>query len=45
MIGSELVYEDVENVCLIRDRLRTTQSRQISFADMRRRVLEFVVDD
>ena len=30
---------------LIRERLKTTQSRQKSYADVRRRELEFQVDD
>ena len=35
----------MEKVQLIRDRLKTTQSRQKSYADVRRRELEFQVDD
>ena len=35
----------MEKVQLIRDRLKTTQSRQKSFADIRRRELQFQVDD
>ena len=35
----------MEKVKLIRDRLKTTQIRQKSYADLRRRELEFQVDD
>ena len=35
----------MEKVQLIRDRLKTTQSRQKSYVDIRRRELEFQVDD
>ena len=35
----------MEKVKLIRDRLKTIQSRQKSYADVRRRELEFQVDD
>ena len=35
----------MEKVQLIRDRLKTSQSRQISYADVRRREVEFQVDD
>ncbi|WMV18827.1 hypothetical protein MTR67_012212 [Solanum verrucosum] len=45
LIGPELVYEAIEKVWLIRERLRTAQSRQKSYADMRRRDLEFEVND
>ena len=45
MIGPELVHYAMEKVKLIRDRLKTAQSRQKSYADVRRRKLEFHVDD
>ena len=45
MIGPDLVLYATEKVQLIRDRLKTTQSRQKSYADVRRRELEFQVDD
>ena len=45
MIGPELVHYAMEKVKLIRDRLKTAQSRQKSYADVRRRELEFQVDD
>ncbi|WMV54862.1 hypothetical protein MTR67_048247 [Solanum verrucosum] len=44
-IGPELVYEAIEKVRLIRERLRTAQSWQKSYADVRRRDLEFEVND
>ena len=45
MIGTDSVLYAMEKVKLIRDRLRTAQSRQKSYADVRRRELEFQVDD
>ncbi|WMV24883.1 hypothetical protein MTR67_018268 [Solanum verrucosum] len=39
-IGPELVHKAMENVLLIRERLETTQSRQKSYAEVRRRDLE-----
>ena len=45
MIGPDSVLYVMEKVQLIRDRLKTTQSRQKSYADVRRRELEFLVDD
>ena len=35
----------MEKVQLIRDRLKVTQSRQKSYVDVRRRELDFQVDD
>ncbi|WMV50783.1 hypothetical protein MTR67_044168 [Solanum verrucosum] len=43
--GPELVHEAMENVRLIRERLKTAQSRQKSSVDFRRKDLEFDVDD
>ena len=43
--GPELVQQSVEAVRVIRDRLRTAQSRQKSYADKRRKPLEFQVAD
>ena len=43
--GPELVQQTVEVVQVIRDRLRTAQSRQKSYADRRRRPLEFQEGD
>ena len=45
MIGPDSVHEAIEKVPLIRDRLKTSQSLQKSYADVRRRELEFQVDD
>ena len=45
LIGPDSVLDAMEKVQLIRDRLKTAQSRQKSYADVRRRELEFQVDD
>ena len=45
MIGPNLVLYAMEKVQLIRYRLKIAQSRQNSYADVRRRELEFQVDD
>ncbi|KAH0655152.1 hypothetical protein KY285_030034 [Solanum tuberosum] len=45
LIGPDSVLDAMEKVQLIRDRLKTAQSRQKSYADLRRRELEFQVDD
>ena len=45
LIGPDSVHDAMEKVQLIRDKLKTTQSRQKSYADVRRRDLEFQVDD
>ena len=45
MIGPDSVLYAMEKVQLIRDRLKTAQSRQKSYAYVRRRELEFQVDD
>ena len=45
LIGLYSVLYAMEKVQLIRDRLKTAQSRQKSYADVRRRELEFQVDD
>ncbi|XP_073153143.1 uncharacterized protein [Henckelia pumila] len=42
-LGPEIVQQTVEVVAKIRDRMRTAQSRQKSYADHRRRDLEFSV--
>ena len=44
-MGHELVQQAVEKIQLIKDRLRAAQSRQKSYADNRRRKLEFQVGD
>ena len=45
LIGPELVQETTEKIRVIRDRLLAAQSRQKSYADHRRRPLEFQVGD
>ena len=44
-IGPDLIRDTSEKVSLIRQRLLTSQSRQKSYADVRRRPLEFEVGD
>lgn len=41
LIGPELVYEAIEKIQLIKKRLRRDQCRQKSYADVRRRDLDF----
>ena len=43
--GPDLIRDTYENVSLIRERLLTAQSRQKSYANVRRRPLEFEVGD
>ena len=43
--GPDLIRDTSEKVSLIRQRLLTAQSRQKSYADVRRRPLEFEVGD
>ena len=45
LIGPDLVLYVMYKVILISDRLKTTQSHQKSYADVRRRELEFQVDN
>lgn len=45
MLGPELVQETTEKIALIRKRLATGQSRQKSYADQRRKDLEFEVGE
>ena len=45
LIGPDSVLYAMKKVQLIRDRLKTTQSREKSYSDVRRRELEFLVDD
>ncbi|XP_070018243.1 uncharacterized protein [Nicotiana sylvestris] len=44
-IGPDLVHQAMEKVKIIKDRLKTAQSRQKSYSDVRRRDLEFKEDD
>ncbi|XP_070017786.1 uncharacterized protein [Nicotiana sylvestris] len=41
LIGPDLVHQAIEKVKIIKERLRTTQSRQKSYSDVRRRDFEF----
>ena len=43
--GPDLIRDTSEKVSMIRQRLLTDQSRQKSYADVRRRPLEFEVGD
>ena len=45
MIGPDAVLYAMEKVQFNRDRLKTAQSSQKSYADVRRRELEYQVDD
>ncbi|RVW13369.1 Transposon Ty3-G Gag-Pol polyprotein [Vitis vinifera] len=45
LLGPELVQLTIEKVSLIKERLKAVQSRQKSYADNRRRDLEFEVGD
>nr|GEU44840.1 putative reverse transcriptase domain-containing protein [Tanacetum cinerariifolium] len=45
LIGPELVQETTEKIIQIKERLKTERSRQKSYADKRRRPLEFKVGD
>ncbi|WMV38355.1 hypothetical protein MTR67_031740 [Solanum verrucosum] len=43
--GPDLVHQGMETVKVIQERLKTVQSHQKSYTDVRRRALEFKVDD
>ena len=45
ILGLEIIHEALEKVMVIRDRLTTTYSRQKSYADYRKRPLEFDIGD
>ncbi|GKA12865.1 putative reverse transcriptase domain-containing protein [Tanacetum coccineum] len=45
LIGPEIVQETTEKIVQIKDRLKTTRSSQKSYADKRRKPLEFKVGD
>ncbi|WMV58358.1 hypothetical protein MTR67_051743 [Solanum verrucosum] len=45
LIGPDLVHQAMEKVKVIQERLRTAQSRQKSYTGVRRKELEFEVDD
>lgn len=45
LLGSEIIYKALKKVQMIMDMLTTTYSRQKSYADNRRRYLEFEIGD
>uniref|UniRef100_A0A1S4AHC6 Tf2-1-like SH3-like domain-containing protein n=1 Tax=Nicotiana tabacum TaxID=4097 RepID=A0A1S4AHC6_TOBAC len=45
LLGPDLVHQAMEKVKIIQERLKAAQSHQKSYADIRRRKLEFRVDD
>nr|GFB70247.1 putative reverse transcriptase domain-containing protein [Tanacetum cinerariifolium] len=45
LIGPEIVQETTEKIIQIKERLKTARSRQKSYADKRRKPLEFKVGD
>ena len=45
ILGPELVQQTVEKIRLIKERMQAAQSRQKSYADIRRRELEFQMGD
>ncbi|GKD77080.1 putative reverse transcriptase domain-containing protein [Tanacetum coccineum] len=45
LIGPEIVQETTDKIVQIKERLKTKQDRQKSYADNRRKPLEFSVDD
>ena len=45
LLGPEIIYEDKEKVWVIRDWLKTTYSWLKSYADNRRRDIEFEIGD
>ncbi|GKB58271.1 putative reverse transcriptase domain-containing protein [Tanacetum coccineum] len=45
LIGPEIMQETTEKIVQIKERLKTTRSRQKSYADKRRKPLEFQVGD
>ncbi|GJX63060.1 hypothetical protein Tco_0295960, partial [Tanacetum coccineum] len=45
LIGPEIIQETTEKIIQIKERLKTARSRQKSYVDKRRKLLEFKVDD
>jgi len=45
LIGPELVHRAIEKAKVIQERLKTVQSHQESYIDVRRKTLEFEVKD
>nr|XP_011463598.1 PREDICTED: uncharacterized protein LOC105351317 [Fragaria vesca subsp. vesca] len=45
LCGPELIYDTNEKIKIVRDRIKAAQSRQKSYADIRKKDLEFQVGD
>ncbi|XP_075485324.1 uncharacterized protein LOC142525039 [Primulina tabacum] len=45
MVGPELIQETVDKIAMIKERLKTAQDRQKSWADLKRRPVEFEVGE
>jgi hypothetical protein len=45
VFGPDILLEDEENIRMIRENMKTEQSRQRSYADTRRKDLSFEVGD
>ena len=45
MLGPDIVQQTIDKIKVIQQRLQTAQSRYKSYADMKRRPLEFIVGD
>jgi hypothetical protein len=45
VFGTNILLEAKENIRMVRENMKTTQSRQRSYADTRRRELSFEVGD
>ncbi|XP_019259715.1 PREDICTED: uncharacterized protein LOC109237793 [Nicotiana attenuata] len=45
LIGPDMMHQAIEKVRVIKERLKTAQSRQKSYSDIRHRDLEFKEDD
>ena len=45
LIGPDLIHQVLEKVKVIKERLKTAQTRQKFYTNVRRRPLEFEVDD
>nr|GEY27800.1 reverse transcriptase domain-containing protein [Tanacetum cinerariifolium] len=45
LLGPEIVQETTDKIVLIKERLKTARDRQKSYADNRRKPLEFSIDD
>lgn len=44
-MGPDLVFDDLDKVQLIKERFKTAQNRQKSYAKVRRKDLEFLIGD